>query len=295
MVLVASKSQFKRLIASAGGAPGLYILQAEDSTVYVGKSVDLAMRLKNHKTSNKIGYTRALVMLRDQSLSRYLDYGEAKLYISLLGLGYRLEQSQLTSSLAVKRQRLSSLDEEHVTMADGLIKQFLAYSVALGLSRPGAAVLASASMPMPVAVPVSILVPLDTLVPNAPVTANPLPVLVKGNAKRNAKQSLFILRKDGSELRANSAMGVLVQALTEAGLEGVSKLGLRLSGEPLVSRTKSTKYPGASHPSQGWFVMSHSSTQDKVKRLRQVSDAFGLGWDVRLENASCGDGDQART
>lgn len=252
VVLVASKDQFKRLLESAGGSPGLYILQAEDSTVYVGKSVDLSVRLRNHKTNDKIGYRRVMLMMRDQGLSRYLDYGEAKLYDTLSALGYRLEQSPLSGSLEVKRLRLESMDAEHVAMADGLVKQFLSYSVALGLARP--------ATPPPVPPPPPVL----------PATSAPLRVVTP----------------TGTVIAEATATGTFVAALAAADLTKVAALGYIFAGEPLVSPTKSTKYPSGSKPAGGQFVMTHSDTPTKKRMLERVSTALGLGWTVEVPAAT---------
>lgn len=136
VVLVAAREQVKVLRENLGDAPGIYVLQAEDSTVYVGQSKNLRDRLKSHRSSDKIKFRRVMVMFRDQSLSRYLDYAEAKIYQHLKEMGYKLDQSSLTNSLGVKKDRLLSLDKAHVATADGLIRQFLSYVVALGLAKP---------------------------------------------------------------------------------------------------------------------------------------------------------------
>ena len=257
VVLVASKDQFKRLLESAGGSPGLYILQAEDSTVYVGKSVDLSVRLRNHKTTDKIGYRRVMLMMRDQGISRYLDYGEAKLYDTLSALGYRLEQSPLSGSLEVKKLRLASMDAEHVTMADGLVKQFLSYSVALGLSRPVVPALKPA-----VIVPPSI----PPVVPST-VTAH-----------------LRVIPPTGAVIAEATAAATFVAALASANLQVVAALGYVFAGEALVSQVKSTKYPSASKLVDSLFVMTHINTQAKKQMLERVSDALSLDWVVEAPN-----------
>jgi predicted GIY-YIG superfamily endonuclease len=92
-----------RLLKEVGDLPSLYILQAEDSTVYVGQSKALGGRLKTHRTSGKIGFNRILAMVRDQSLAQYLDYAEAKIYDELTKRGLRLDQADLSAGLETKR------------------------------------------------------------------------------------------------------------------------------------------------------------------------------------------------
>lgn len=134
--LVASKDRLNQVIAEVGSNPGLYVLQAEDSTLYVGQSKDLQARLKAHKSTNKIDFCRGMAMARDQSLAQYLDYGEAKLYVELQKHGFKLEQSSLSSSLPIKEARLLARDKDHVKEANSLLNRFLKYIVALGLSKP---------------------------------------------------------------------------------------------------------------------------------------------------------------
>ena len=251
-VLVASRDQFKRLLAEADNAPGLYILQAEDSTVYVGQSVDLQGRLKNHQSNNKIGYRKVMVLLRDQGLARYLDYGEAKLYQTLKSVGFRLEQSDLSGSLAVKQRRLEAMDRQHVTTADGLIKLFLEYSVALGLSKPLAPAL-------PVLPPVP---------PSLPPPSPP------------SRKKLEVTLDTGVRFTGEVVAEVFVNVLHAAGLAEVAALGLVLSGEPLVATTRSRKYPSQSHEIEGWFVLTHCSTESKIRMLSRVAQGLGRTWEV---------------
>lgn len=289
VVLAASKDQFRRLIDSAQGAPGIYILQAEDTTAYVGKSVDLAGRLRSHKTSDKIAYRRVLVMLRDQNISRYLDYCEAKLYDTLRVLGYRLEQAPLSGSLDNKRQRLAQMDKEHVNIADGLVTQFLGYSVALGLVKPHhAAFPASPSAPSdtapaqkegpatplgtpPIAPPATELLGAD-----APLT----PEVTTTRKKAPPSPALSVRLSDGSLISENSSTATFIKALSIAGLSRLADLGLVLSGDPLVSAVQSSRYPSASKAIDGFWVMTHSDTGTKKKLLQKVSLALGLGWTV---------------
>lgn len=177
VVLIAAREQVKRLRENLGEAPGLYILQAEDSTVYVGQSKNLRDRLKSHRSSDKIKFRRVMVMYRDQGLARYLDYAEARIYQHLKEMGYRLDQSSLTGSLSTKKDRLLALDREHVATADGLVRQFLSYAVALGLAKPGSAPKSHGGLSaMPGGTPASVEAP----APDSPVLIAAPPSISEG-------------------------------------------------------------------------------------------------------------------
>jgi hypothetical protein len=249
VVFAASRDKLRQLLEDVNGLPGLYILQAEDSTVYVGKSVDLAMRLKSHRSTDKIRYRRVLVVTRDQGITRYVDYGEAALYVRLRDMGFRLEQTTLASSIDVKRLRLLDLNRAHVAMADDVVDSFLRYAMALGLSKP------AVNMPPP---------------PPPPLPPPPPP----------SSGRFFVTKPNGGQIEGASAAATFALAVAEAGLDRVKVLGWTFAGEELVSLTQSSKYPSASKPVGTYFVMTHSDTKTKVRLLRRLSDELGLGWQV---------------
>ncbi len=247
VVFAASRDKLRQLLEDVNGLPGLYILQAEDSTVYVGKSVDLAMRLKSHRSSDKIRYRRVLVVTRDQGITRYVDYGEAALYVRLRDMGFRLEQTTLASSIDVKRLRLLDLNRAHVAMADDVVDSFLRYAMALGLSKP-----------------------VVSLLPPPPPPPPPPP----------SSGRFFVTKLNGGRIEGASAAATFALAVAEAGVDRVRALGWTFAGEELVSLTQSSKYPSASKPAGTYFVMTHSDTKSKVRLLRRMSDELGLGWRV---------------
>lgn len=187
---------------------------------------------------------------------------------------------------------MSILDAEHVVMADDLVKQFLAYSVALGLSKPAlqAQEPRVSKLPTPpdakgapIAEPQE--VKQDCSAPMAAqvgsVGAPVVPGEQSGGSRRPSNR-LVVVRADGSEIRNARGSVVFCEALRAAGLGKVSELGLIFSGEPIVSKVRSIKYPGASHALEGWYVLTHSNNEAKAEKLRQVSKALGLNWKVQV-------------
>lgn len=135
-VIVASADQYARISQETAGLPGIYVLQAENSAVYVGQSKDLSSRLATHRSKRKIGYTKVMVMVRDQSLAMHLDYAEAKLYDMLSECGFALEQTDLARGLKLKQQRLAAISREQLGVTNDLLSHFFAYCIALGLAPP---------------------------------------------------------------------------------------------------------------------------------------------------------------
>lgn len=311
VIYSASIEESPRLLREVGDLPGLYILQAEDSTVYVGQSKALGGRLKTHRNSRKIGFIRILAVVRDQSLAQYLDYAEAKIYDELNNRGFRLEQAPLSGSLDTKRRRLVAQDNEHVRTADIHVHQFLNYAVALGLVKPAAALplsviapQASAAVargpvtpvvahlpphvvPLPPESPTRAPVALSTppSVPAVPASAaarTPAPVTASKFTKRKSVK-LLVKDANGREFEGKHSADVFVSALQHFGLAPVAALGLRLGGHPLLQKDKPQRYSGESKLVDGFYVTTHSSNKDKAILLRRVADALNVGLTIECK------------
>ena len=97
------------------------------------------------------------------------------------------------------------------------------------------------------------------------------------------KTGIRVTRRDGSVLQEKTAALTFATAIKEAGLLTVRQLGIKLCKVPLVSTTRDKKY--GSHQTEmepGLFVITHSNTKEKKKRLDEISDALGLGWTVKI-------------
>jgi hypothetical protein len=250
-----SINESSRLLKEVGHLPGLYILQAADSTLYVGQSKALGQRLKTHRARHTIGFHRILALVRDQSLAHYLDYAEAKIYQELQGRGFRLDQSPLSGSLLTKRSRLVALDKEHVRTADDHVHQFLNYAVALGLVK------AAAGPTLPEA--------------SSPIAALPSPTRAQAMpaAPATKQKSVKLVVKDpgGHAFQGPHSAAVFIAALRYLGLDRLAPLGLTLGGHPLLQQGSPQRYSGEHKLVDGYYVNTHSSNKDKVKLLRRAA------------------------
>lgn len=279
VVYSASLDKSKKLLRCVGELPGLYILQAEDSTVYVGQSKTLKSRLNNHRSTRKIGFVRILAFVRDQGLAQYLDYAEAKIYDELNKRGFHLDQTSLSSSLDAKRKRLSAQDDEHVQTADDHVMRFLTYAVVLGLTRPAIAALPAPQNPDLSQVPASL---------REKATLEAAPDLIKAPEapsapeirKKRRSVKLVVNDSDGKEFPGADSAGVFVSALQRLGLERIERLGVEVDGEPLVSRKKHKKYPASTRQVNGFWISTHSSNAKKGSLLKRIAYQLGVSLTV---------------
>lgn len=103
-----------------------------------------------------------------------------------------------------------------------------------------------------------------------------------GTTKAPSK-GLCVYRKDGSILQESNAASTFAKAIKEAGLLLVRELNLRLCGINLVSTSIDNKYGGAQREMQpGLYVITHCNTNEKQRKLQQISKALGLGWKVEI-------------
>lgn len=90
----------------------------------------------------------------------------------------------------------------------------------------------------------------------------------------------FIVRlADGSVIQESTAKAAFAKALALFDLAKVEKLGVKLNGEPLVSRDKSVfaKYPqSVVAVKDGWFASTYCSTMTKAKFVEQFAKRFGV-------------------
>lgn len=90
----------------------------------------------------------------------------------------------------------------------------------------------------------------------------------------------FIVRlADGSVIQESTAKAAFAKSLALFDLGKVEKLGVKLNGEPLVSRDKSVfaKYPqSVVAVKDGWFASTYCSTMTKAKFVEQFAKRFGV-------------------
>ena len=89
---------------------------------------------------------------------------------------------------------------------------------------------------------------------------------------------------DGTVIEDSMAKRVFARTIEKIGPERISKLNIQSGGEPIVSKDKSAI---AKRPSQieeiknGWFVKTHSSTEQKMIFLKKIAKALGI--DLKCE------------
>lgn len=100
----------------------------------------------------------------------------------------------------------------------------------------------------------------------------------KGGFTRNvtqpmaAKTNFSVQFPDGSIIYNHKACDTLVQTIERIGEQKVQGLNLICAGEPLVSMSKSKKYPtGSKRTAAGFFIQTQSSTSAKIKYLKTIS------------------------
>ena len=112
--------------------------------------------------------------------------------------------------------------------------------------------------------------------PQHNIRKNGLPIKV---IKQKASPSTFSVSfPDGMIVQGDSAAETMALTINRIGPKRVAELHLRAGGGHLVSQEGSTTYQGANYPLEDGFVLcTHSSTDDKIKKLEKISKLLNLG------------------
>lgn len=86
---------------------------------------------------------------------------------------------------------------------------------------------------------------------------------------------------DGKMIENRFAYETLQEVVVMAGPEKVRALGIIQNGVPLVSTTVDNFYI-QKELGNGLYLMTHSSTIQKQKQIRAISEAFDLGLTVEI-------------
>ena len=88
---------------------------------------------------------------------------------------------------------------------------------------------------------------------------------------------LKITFADGTVLQERNAAETFVAFVRKVGVERVRSLGLKQCKIPLVSNTVDKKYGDKQKPlGNGWFLMTNTSTQSKLKDIEYIAKTFDL-------------------
>ena len=88
--------------------------------------------------------------------------------------------------------------------------------------------------------------------------------------RRSPGKKLKVAFPDGRIICENKATHTFVNTLQHIGLKPVSELPLRLNGHPLVS-TKNSSSALQVREVDGYFIATHSNTEQKARCIRQIA------------------------
>ena len=99
----------------------------------------------------------------------------------------------------------------------------------------------------------------------------------------NEKTILRVTFPDGKVIQDKKAKITITETIRRIGFMKVRNIGIAFCGVPIVSNTRDRKYGKAQVPVEGGFyVMTHSSTNDKKKQLDKISKELHLGLIVEV-------------
>lgn len=88
---------------------------------------------------------------------------------------------------------------------------------------------------------------------------------------------LKIIFADGTVIQERNAAETFVAFVRKVGVERVCSLGLKQCKIPLVSNTIDKKYGDKQKPlGNGWYLMTNTSTQSKLKDIEAIAKAFDI-------------------
>jgi len=99
----------------------------------------------------------------------------------------------------------------------------------------------------------------------------------------NAAVPIYVLFPDGTRIQGRNVAETLTETINRIGPERVAQLFIITNNEYLVSKKRSEKYPGEVRQLRdGYYVITHSNTQSKIKYLQEISDRLGLNLKISL-------------
>ena len=98
---------------------------------------------------------------------------------------------------------------------------------------------------------------------------------------RKSQCDVRVILPDGRIITNNWVADTLQEVVELAGVENVKKLNINASGIPLVSTMLDEKYGRNQRKlSNGMYLMTNSSTETKIKQIKEISEAYSLGLKV---------------
>ena len=101
------------------------------------------------------------------------------------------------------------------------------------------------------------------------------------SSPKSPKTRLDVTYPDGRRVEHRYAYETFLDVIEHAGADKVAALKLKWVGLPLVSKTKDDYY-NQHEISDGWLVVTHSSTNQKKVQLEEISQKLHLGLKVEI-------------
>jgi len=101
------------------------------------------------------------------------------------------------------------------------------------------------------------------------------------SSPKSPKTRLRVIYLDGSVIEERFAYATFLKVIEKTGIEKVSNLNISWVGLPLVSKTRDDFYNQHELPN-GWFVVTHSATAQKLKQLDEISKKLNLGLKIEI-------------
>lgn len=100
---------------------------------------------------------------------------------------------------------------------------------------------------------------------------------------RQPNQRLRVTFPDGNSICFKNATTTYLEVLKRIGSDRFSKINLEIGHLPLISRIEYPKYKGYMKPiTDGWYVNTQSSTQQKFLQLRSINDTLHLNLNIEI-------------
>lgn len=98
--------------------------------------------------------------------------------------------------------------------------------------------------------------------------------------ERMSKTCLCVSFPDGTIICHRKSAITIAEAIDKIGPEKVAELGMQVSSQPLVSKTKYDRQQN--EISDGWLVTTHSSTTMKKREIEYISSVLNLKLNVEI-------------
>lgn len=105
----------------------------------------------------------------------------------------------------------------------------------------------------------------------------------RNSLKKSARTNLKVTFTDGKMVINRFAYETLIEVVKIVGIDKVRALDFVQCGVPLISNTLDNVYGNSQKDiSNGWYLMTCSSTQQKKQQLDTISKAYKLGLKVEI-------------